>query len=192
MVFRTTLIVLVVLFISGCKGLVKSKSDSLQEQAVNINIDTIGNDNSVENERVIQDTVSYILASFLGYVNPKLIDDPYNHTKRIDKIQISGITEIYISDSNFKELIINHKDFKDYILVKVTVPKNFEIEALHGGWVCSIRNREDKIDGPLSIYYNNFVEMYTTSYINGKEIGTNSIYNMKGEIILQEENSNRH
>jgi len=163
---------------SGCKEPVKLKSDSLQKETVNI--DTIGNDNSVENERVIQDTVSYILSSFLGHVNPEWIDDPYNHAKRIDKIHISGITEIDINDSNFKELIINHKDSEDYILAKITVPKNFDIEPLHDGWVCSIRNREDIIDGPLSIYYNNFVEMYTTTFNNGKDIETNSIYNSEG------------
>jgi len=192
MVFRTTLIVLVTLFTRGCKGRVKSKSNSLQEQAINIDIDTISNDNSIESERVTQDTISYISSSFLGCVNTEWIDDPYNHAKRIDIIEISGITEIDINDSNFKDLIINHKDFKDYILVKVTVPKNFDIEPLHGGWVCSIRNREDKIDGPLSIYYNNFVKMYSTTYSKGIDIETNSIYNTEGEIVLHKQNSSRH
>ena len=94
MVFRATLIVLVVLFISGCKGLVKSKSDSLLKQAINIDIDTTSNDNSIENARVIQDTISYISSSFLGCVNTEWIDDPYNHAKRIDIIEISGIQKL--------------------------------------------------------------------------------------------------
>jgi hypothetical protein len=167
---------------NGCKESVKSKSNS--SEAETVKVDSIGKDNSNENKRIIQDTVSYVLFSFAGKVNPEWIDDSYNHAKRIDKIHISSITEIDLNDLNFKELIINHKDSKDFILAKITVPKSFNIKSLNDGWVCSIRNREDKIDGPLSIYFSNFVEMYTTTYDNGKDIGINSIYDSAGEIIL--------
>ena len=169
------------MILSACEESSKNKMSIDQEEM--IQNDSVILDQSETKMMTTSDTVTRVLSSFLTRINSTNID-----SKRIDRILSSRIIVNKLDYPNSNSLIIKHKDNDNYFLAEVIVPDNFNIQLLNNGWVCSIRNKNGTIDGPLAIYYPNFVKMYITTYKEGKQVKNEDVYDTTGCIIVQARN----
>lgn len=181
MIQRSFAIIIITIFLHGCTDSISGHdSEALEGKSETENVRP--NQSPTTKSIITSDTISKVLVSFMSNINSNYLDHPYS--KRIDRISSSRIEIIDLDNPNFNSLIIMHEDINaDYFLAEVTVPENFDIQSLNNGWVCSIRNSNDSIEGPLAIYYPNFTKMYKTTYKDGLRENVN-VYDSTGGILV--------